>query len=487
MTETAGAHAEPALLTPDICVLGAGPGGYAIANTAAAFGVPVVLVERADRMAGHDQAIAAALSGLGVAARRARQVSGAAAFGITTGDVAIDFAAAQAHAAHVATTLAPNQSFTRLAALGVTVLKGDARFTRRDTVTVGHQTIRARRFVIATGSEPIRPPIAGLAGLPCLTEETLLGLARLPRRLLVLGGGASGVEIAQTMRRLGSEVALVCDGAILPGDDPEAVGHLRRALLRDGIELYEGYAVIRAESPRNRPRLILQDSDGAAEFGLDGSHLFLATRREPDIARLDPDIGGVRLESGRIAVDRSLRTSNRRILAIGDAIADAPSGPRDAHVEIAQANQVVRNILFRRKVERAEQAVPRLVRCEPEIASVGLAERDAKPGSVRVLRWPYSESPLAQAERRSEGMVKLLADTKGRVLGVTIAGARAGELIVPWSLAVAQRANLRDIADLAMPAATFSELSKAVAASFYTPLAAKPGLRRLIGFLRRFG
>lgn len=486
MTETAGARAVPALLTPDICVLGAGPGGYAIANTAAAFGVPVVLIERDGLPAGREQAIAAALSALAAAGRHARHLSEAPAFGLATGDIAVDFPAVQAHAAQVATNLAPNQSFTRLAALGATVLRGDARFTSRNTVSVGHHTVRARRFVIATGSEPALPPISGIADLPCLTEETLLGLSRLPRRLLVLGGGATGAEIAQTMRRLGSEVALICEGVLLPEEDGEAAGHLRRALLRDGVELHEGCSVIRAESVRNRPRLVLQRDD-SHEFALEGSHLFLATRREPDIARLDPDIGGVRTESGRIAVDRGLRTSNRRILAIGDAIAEAACGPRNAHVELRQANQVVRNILFRRKVAQADQSVPRLVRCEPEIASVGLAETQARPGHVRVLRWPYSESPLAQAERRSEGMVKLLTDTKGRVLGVTIAGAGAGELIVPWSLAVAEGRNLRDMADLAVPAGTFSELSKAAATSFYAPLAAKPGLRRLIGFLRRFG
>lgn len=482
MTETASASGRTAPLTPDICVIGGGAAGLAVATTAAMFGVSVVLVER-DRPGGppsHDGALGRALQ---AAAGRARAVAEAPRFGVMAGEAQLDHARLRDHLGHVAGTLAPNETAERLAALGVVLLGGEARFRNRQTAAVGETEIRARRFVVATGARPALPEIPGLADLPCLSEETILALTKRPERLLVLGGGAAAVSLAQAMRRLGSEVALAAPGGLLPDEDPEAAGLVRRALLRDGITLHEGVAVLRAEAHRHHPRLLL-----AGGNALEGSHLLVAAGRLPDIGSLELDLAGIRGDAGGIVVDRGLRTSNRRVYAIGACAGGAAAGLDSLHAARHQAALVVRNALFRLPARLDRHAVPRVVQSDPPVASVGRSEREARErGAVQVLRWPYAEAELTSAERSGEGLVKLVADRKGRILGVTIAGTQAAELIAPWCLAIQQRLNVGGMAGLALPSPSYSEISQRVALSSYAPLAVKPGIRRLIGFLRRFG
>jgi pyruvate/2-oxoglutarate dehydrogenase complex dihydrolipoamide dehydrogenase (E3) component len=299
----------------------------------------------------------------------------------------------------------------------------------------------------------------------------------------VLGGGAAAVSLAQAMRRLGSEVALAAPDGLLPDEDPEAAALVRRALLRDGIALHEGVAVLRAETHRHHPRLVL-----AGESVLEGTHLLVAAGRLPDIGGLELDLAGIRGDAGGIVVDRGLRTSNRRVYAVGACAGGAATGLDSLHAARHQAALVVRNALFRLPARLDRHAVPRVVQSDPPVASVGRSEREARErGAVQVLRWPYAEVELTSAERSGEGLVKLVADRKGRILGVTIAGAQAAELIAPWCLAIRQRLGVTEMAGFVVPSPSYSEISQRVALSSYAPLAVKPGIRRLIGFLRRFG
>lgn len=487
MTETASALASAAPLTPDICVIGAGAGGISVATAAALFGVSVVLVERA-RLGGGMDASAVPSGALFAAARSMRTVSEARHFGVAAGEPQVDYARLRDHFAHVGRVTAANHSIERLAALGIVVIEGEARFRNRHTVAVGERLIKARRFVVATGSRPAVPPIPGLAELSFLTEETIFALPRLPERLLVLGGEPTGVAIAQAMRRLGSEVALVAPRGLLPDEDAEAVALVRRALLRERIALHEETTILRAEAFRHRPRLVIAAAAGSAETMIEGSHLLVAAGRAPNLEQLDLDLAGINSDEGGIVVDRGLRTVNRRVYALGDCAGGAVAGRRFAHAAQHHAGLVVRNALFRLPVRVAVSSIPRVSHCQPEVASVGLSEVEArKRGAINVLRWPYAENDRAQAERRSEGLIKLVSDRKGRILGVTIAGAQAAELIAPWCLAVQKGFKVADMADLVLPYPSLSEISKRVALSSYAPLAARPGIRRLIGFLRRFG
>ncbi len=481
MSETASPATSKEPLTPDICVIGDGPGGLAVATAAALFGVQVVLI----RQSGSTTSLSEGARGqaLRAVAGRARAVADAALFGIAQGSGEIDYGRVRAHLDQAAARAAVNDSDERLTALGVRVLKGEARFQNRRQVIVGERVIKARRFVVATGSLPVVPDIAGLADLPCLSEDSIFDLTKRPDRLIVLGGTAAAVELAQAMRALGSEIALIAREGLLPDEDPEAVGVLRRAMLGDGITLYESRPILRAELHRQRPRLLL---DG--DIRIDGTHVLVANGRKPNIAGLELDLAGVRSDDSGIVVDASLRTANSIIYAVGDCAGGAAAGLASGHAAQHQAGLVLRNALFRQPTRFRRELVPRTVHGKPELASVGLSEAQARAqGDIRVLRWPYAESGRAQAERQSEGLIKLMTDRKGGILGVVIAGAQAAELIVPWAFAVQKRMNVKEMAGLIAPSRSLSELSQKAALSFQAPLAASPRLRRLIGFLRRFG
>lgn len=483
---SAASPAKPAALTPDLCVIGAGTAGLAVATAAAAFGVSVVIIER-DRMGG--PAGDSAVMALAAAGARAQAAREARHFGITTGEPEVNDAQLHDHVQRVLSAAAPNASAERMTALGATVIRGEGRFISRSTVVVGEQTIKARRFVIATGARSVAPPIPGLDAIACLTDASLATATRRPGRLIVLGGGTTGVAIAQAMVRLGSAVALVDTADLLGGEDPEAVAILRRALLREGVALHERAQVLRAQSVRSGVRLALAAGEGGAEQMIEGTHLLLATTRVPAIESLDLELAGIAVEAGGIRVDRGLRSSNRRVYAIGDCIGGALGARRGGHVAEEQARLVLRNALFRQPGRFDTSLVPRLTQTQPELAGVGLSEDEAraKAGAIRVLRWPYAESARTHATRETEGFVKLVTDAKGRLLGVTIVGSQAGELIAPWCLALKTGMSAQGMAELVMPYPALSEVSKRAATSFFTPLAAKPGLRRLIGFLRRFG
>lgn len=484
MSDTKAATTKAAPLTPDICVIGAGSGGVSIATAAALFGVPVVLVER-DRMGG--DRLDTGKTALRAAGLRAKAAREAGRFGISAGEAQVNYAQVHDHVVRASSALAANHSAERLGALGVTVIKGEARFISRSTVMVGAQAIKARRFIIATGAQPAIPAIAGLDSVPFLTAQGLLDMPRRPDRLLVLGGGATGVELAQAMARLGSAVTIVEAAPLLAHDDPEAVAIVRRALLRDGIVVHEQATLQRAEPIRGGVRLVLAGPDDA-ELSIEGTHLLVAAGRRPDIDALDLDMAGVTSDARGVIVNKGLRTANRRVFAIGGG-AGAADGQQFGHAANHHAGLVLRNALFRQPVKVEANAMPRLTYSDPELASVGISEAQARErgGPLTILRWPYAENDRAQAEHETDGFVKLVTDRKGLVLGVTIVGARAGELIALWCMAVQQRLSVKDMAGLVLPPQTFSEVATRAAVSFYTPLAAKPGIRRLIGFLRRFG
>jgi pyruvate/2-oxoglutarate dehydrogenase complex dihydrolipoamide dehydrogenase (E3) component len=482
---TAGAS-KAAPLTPDICVIGGGAAGLSVVTAAAAFGVPVVLIER-EALGGRSGAIAT--GALIAAGARAQAVREAKRLGISAGEPEVNYGQLHDQIRRMIAAGAPNHSPERLTALGARVIKGEAHFTNRSTVTVGDQAIKARRFVIATGSRPALPPLPGLGSVPYLTEESLVALTRLPERLIVLGGGATGVALAQAMRRLGSTVSLVETGDLLAQDDPEAVAIVRRQLLREGVTMHERSQALRAESRRGGVRLVLAGRDGGPEQVITGTHLLVASGRQADIEALDLELAGLGSDGHGVIVDRGLRAPNRRVFAIGGCAGGAAGGARYEHAANDHAGIVLRNALFRLPIRTNPTAFPRVARCRPELASVGLSEAEArrKAGEIRILRWPFSETGGAQAALDSEGFVKLVTDGKGRILGATIVGSQAGDQIMPWCLALKNRLAAKDMAALVFPSPALAEASGRAALSFHAPLATKPGIRRLIGFLRRFG
>jgi pyruvate/2-oxoglutarate dehydrogenase complex dihydrolipoamide dehydrogenase (E3) component len=474
----------PELLKPDICVIGGGSGGLSAAAAAAAFGVSVVLVEKGNMGGQHLNTGCVPSKALIAAARRAQGWQQAADFGLVTPRLKVDFEKVREHIQGVIAAIAPNDAAERLGGLGVRVIKGAARFKDRRTVAVGDEIeIRARRFVIATGSSPAVPQIAGLADTPYLTNETVFDLAACPKRLLVIGAGRTGLEMAQAFRRLGAEVAVLDAAQPLAKDDPECVAIVLDQLEREAVSIRAGVEIVSVKAMKSKIQLLLRTAEG--EEKIDGSHLLLAAGRAPNIAELNLAVAGIKVERGGIAVDKGLRTSNSKVYAIGDAA----GGLRFTHVASEHAGLVIRNALFRLPVRVKPDEIPRVIFTDPELARVGLTEADAKQRGVtiRVLRWPYQENDRARVERATTGHIKVITNKRGKILGATIVGAAAGELITAWTLAVSQGMNIRAFAGLAVSYPTLADIGKRAALSYFTPGLTGPWTRRIIAALRLLG
>lgn len=472
-------------LTPDICVIGGGSGGLSVAAAAAAFGVPVVLIER-HKMGGDCLNTGCVPSkALLAAAKRAALMQNSGAFGVTATYVEVDVAKVHDHVQRVIAAIAPTDSVERFTGLGVRVIQGHAAFKDRRTVIVGDQyEIRARRFVIASGSTPAVPPIPGLDQGPFFTNESIFKLTTLPKHLIVIGAGPVGLELAQAFRRLGSAVT-VCEAAQpLAKDDPECAAIVLDQLERDGVVLRSGVNVARVAYAVGSVSVTIDGAGG--EETLEGTHLLVAAGRKATTAGLDLEAAGVAYDRTGIIVNRKLKTSNGRVYAIGDA---AAGQLQFTHAANYHAGLVIRNALFRLPARVNRDAVPWVTFTEPELAQTGLSEAEARRRGIkiRILRWPYHDNDRAQAERETHGHIKVITTTKGKILGVTIVGAQAGELISTWTLAIAQGLNIRAFTGIVMPYPTLAEIGKRAAIDYFTPGLTSPWVRRIIAWLRIFG
>jgi pyruvate/2-oxoglutarate dehydrogenase complex dihydrolipoamide dehydrogenase (E3) component len=477
---------EPEILRPDLCVIGAGSAGLSVASIAASFGATVVLVEK-NRMGGECLNVGCVPSkALIAAAHQAQGFRRARKFGIGSGEApAIDFEQVHRHVQGVISAIALMDSADRYAAIGVQVIQAEASFVDARTVVAGDRTIKARRFVVASGSRPAVPAISGLDQVPYLTNDTIFDLRERPEHLVVVGGGAVGVELAQAYRRLGAEVTIVEAGERLLGrEDPEMAAVIGRTLRREGIDLRLG-STIQGIERRPSARFALVTGSGET---LEGSHLLVATGRQATIEGLNLKAAGIEADSSGILVGRNLKTTNAKVHAIGDCVGGARSDGRFTHVANHQAGLVIRNALFGLPAT-LDRAIPRVTYADPELAAVGLTEEEARAGhkSIKILRWAFADNDRARAEGTTEGHVKAVVTSRGRILGCTIAGPRAGDLIMPWVLAVSRGLKVSDLAGVVYPYPTLSEATRSAAVEFLKPSTQNPWLRRLIGLVRHLG
>lgn len=473
------------LLTPDICVIGAGSGGLSVAAAAAAFGVDVVLIEKG-KMGGdclnYGCVPSKALLAAGKAAQNTRK---AAEFGIQQDQPSIDFAKANDHVQRVIAAIEPHDSQERFEGLGVTVLRELAKFTGPDVVVAGDHEIRARRFVIATGSTALVPPVTGLDQVPYYTNETLFNLRETPDHLGIIGGGPIGLEMAQAHRRLGAKVTVFEAQTALGKDDPELAGVVLDALEEEGVDLLQETLVEKVESSDGRIAMISRSAGGETKTTA-VSHLLVAAGRAPNVDGMGLESAGVSFSPKGIAVDKGLRTSNKKIYAIGDVA----GGLQFTHVAGHQAGLVIRSILFRLPVTMKTETVPWVTYTSPELGHVGLTETEARKrygSKVKVLSAAYSGNDRAQAEGETKGKLKLIAGPGGRLLGADIVGTQAGEVINLLSLALSKNMTMKDLAGFIAPYPTLGELVRRAAITYYADMPKSALLRFGIGLLRKFG
>ena len=474
----------PDVLTPDICVIGAGSGGLSVAAAAASFGVSVVLIEKA-AMGGDCLNFGCVPSkALLAAGKQAYALRTGAKFGIAAVEPDIDFKAVMRHVKGVISEIAPNDSVERFTSLGVHVIKAEAKFMDAKTVKAGSATIRARRFVVATGSSALIPPIPGLSAVDFLTNESVFEQDRLPQHLIIIGGGPIGMEMAQAHRRLGSEVTVLEGMKALGKDDPECAAIVLKRLRAEGVTIHEDAKVVAVEKRgKTGVRVKVEGRDGA--FAIDGARLLVAAGRAANVNGLDLENAGIVFDRKGIKVDAGLRSSNRRVYAIGDVAGSL----QFTHMAGYHAGLVIRSILFRLPVKENRKTIPWVTFTDPELGHVGMSEADAHKAGLKhnVLRWPFAENDRAQAEHKTEGLVKIITAANGRILGATIVGHGAGEQIGLWTLAVSKKLKVRDIAAMVFPYPVMSEAGKRAAISYYADAPRKPVVRKLLALLRKFG
>ena len=467
----------------DICVIGAGSGGLSVAAGASQMGARVVLIERG-KMGGDCLNYGCVPSKALIAAgHRAEELRKAEVFGIKPSVPEVDFSKVHEHVHTVIGAIEPNDSVERFEGLGVHVIQATGRFTGPREVMAGGVTVRAKFFVVSTGSSAGVPPIPGLSDVPYLTNETVFDLRECPEHLIVIGGGPIGCELAQAHRRLGARVTVLEMFSILARDDPEAAEVVRRQLQREDVKLREGVQIV-GVSEETGGVVVDINADGVSER-INGSHVLVAAGRRPNLDGLNLEAAGIKYSPKGIDVDARLRSSNKRVFAIGDVA----GALQFTHVAGYHAGIVIRNALFKLPAKANYKAVPWVTYTDPELANVGLTEDQAKErlsGDIRILRWPFGENDRAQAERKTDGFIKVIADRKGRIHGACIVGPHAGELILPWVLAVDQGLKIGAMASAIAPYPTRSEVTKRAAGSFYTASLFGDRTKKLVRFLLRF-
>lgn len=464
----------------DILVIGAGSGGLSVAAGASQMGASVVLLE--GHLMGGD------CLNFGCVPSKALLASGKAAWaqrkagvmGVAAQVPQVDYAAAKAHVKEVIAQIEPMDSQERFEGFGVRVIREFGHFISPKVVQAGDHQITARRVVIATGSRPFVPPIPGLADVPYLTNETLFDLTETPKHLLIIGGGPIGMEMAQAHVRLGIKVTVIEGAKALAKDDPEMAAIVLDRLREEGVEIAEDAM---AQSVAQKEGVITVATQDGRSF--EGSHVLVAVGRQANVERLNLEAAGIDTHKTGITVDASLKTSNRRVYAIGDVA----GGAQFTHVAGYHAGVIVRSALFGLPAKASMAHVPYATYTDPELAQVGLTEAQARAqygDALTVTRFESHHNDRLIAERNAYGLIKAMV-VKGRPVGVSIVGPQAGELVNLWSLVIANKLKMSAVAAMVSPYPTVGEINKRVAGAYFSPqLFDNPKVKRVVGLVQRW-
>lgn len=473
---------SPSTRTWDLLVLGGGTAGIVAAKTAVGLGSQVLLVER-ERTGGDCLWTGCVPSkALLSAASSVASARGSAKFGIHSAEMRVDFPAVMSHVHCAIKQIEPVDSPETLRRFGINILQGNGRFIDGRTLNVDGQEIRFRTAIIAIGAQPAVPPIPGLLGSPYLTSESLWQIQELPKRLVILGAGSIGCELGQAFARLGSEVTLV-DMAprILPREDQFAAQILAQVLTKEGIKILTGATVSLASIGSDGKGFLRLDRGGDSEQ-VDFDRLLVASGRTPRTRDLGLNLAGVELsKNGFLIVDASLRTTNKRIWAAGDVTGQ----PQFTHVAGVHGSVAASNAVLglRRKAEVT--TIPRVTFTHPEVAAVGVSTDSSGNDQYSVAHLMSAEVDRAITDGDTEGFTKITIDKRGRIIGATIVGPRAGETLSELTLAVRLGLRTRDLASTIHPYPTYSDAPWRITVADVRERLKAPPIPTLFKLLRR--
>ncbi|MGJ8564331.1 MAG: dihydrolipoyl dehydrogenase family protein [Alphaproteobacteria bacterium] len=469
----------------DLCIIGAGSGGLSIAAGAAQLGRSVVLYE-AEEMGGdclnHGCVPSKALIAAG---KHAHALTTGPDFGVAKAKPKVNFKTVKAHVQGVIDHIAPVDSQERFEGLGCIVIRERARFKDNRTVESDTTEVRAKRIIIATGSRASAPPIPGLDKTPYLTNESIFSVDTQPEHLLIIGAGPIGLELGQAFARLGSKVEIIDIAAPLGQNEPEHAEVLVKALEAEGVVFHTPAKTKLIRKTETGVAIDLEDGSS-----LTGSHLLVAAGRKPVVDGLDLEKAGIDYDRKGVTTDDRLRTSNKRVFAVGDV-----SGRGGlTHAAGYHAGIIIKAFYFLPPIidrimgKATTDRMPAAIYSEPELASIGMTEAQAKEAGhkVKALTWDFEENDRAIAERSDLGGVKIVATTKGKILGASIVGEGAGDLIQMMSVAMTNGVKISGLAQIIAPYPTRGEAVKRAASSFYTETIFGPTAKKVAGLFTKF-
>jgi pyruvate/2-oxoglutarate dehydrogenase complex dihydrolipoamide dehydrogenase (E3) component len=462
----------------DVVVIGAGAGGLTAAGGPAMFGLKSALIEEGEMGGDCLNTGCVPSKALIAAAARAWEAQRGTRLGVSLSPPKVDFAAVLAHVKAAIETIAPVDSQERFEGMGVTVFRGRGKLIDDRTVEVNGQHLKAKRIVIATGSRPRIPDVAGLADVPYLTNESLFDLDALPTHLAIMGGGSIGMEMAQAFRRLGSKVTVIEQAMPFPRDDRKAAELVIQSLRDEGVVIHAGVGVTSVARSDAGVSLTLDDGTSVG-----ASHLLVSAGRTPNVEDLGLEAAGVHVGRDGIIVDARRRTTNKRIFAIGDC----REGPRFTHASGNDGSIVTMNIALGFPATADYRALPWVSYTDPELAQIGLTETAAREKfgeAVEVTRQDFSHNDRAIAEGETKGFLKMIR-RKGKVLGVTIVGRHAGDMLLPWSMVIKGKASTFELGGAIIAYPARNDLSKAVAFAAHEPTVFGPWSQRWARFVSR--
>ncbi len=464
----------------DLCIIGAGAGGLSVSAGAVAFGSSVILVEK-DKMGGDCLNVGCVPSKAFIAAaKKAYAYKDAEKFGIEELKPKVDFKKVQAHVADIIASIAPHDSVERFEGLGVKVVKGVGRFIDEKTLQVNGQKISAKRFIIATGSRPAVPLILGLGDVPYFTNENIFELDKLPSHLIIIGAGAIGMELAQAFNRLGAKVSVIEKFNAFAKDDAELTKIVLQNIRDEGVNIYEETGIEKIEKNGEKIKVFI---DGEKKQTIVGTHLLVAAGRRANIEELNLENAKIEYNKRGIKINSSLQTSNKKIFAIGDVA----HGLQFTHAASYQASLVIKKTIFKLPIKQNINLIPWATYTEPQIGNVGLSEKEAKARfgeNIQVVRAKFAENDKAKTIREIKGLVKLILNKKGEILGCSIVGSNASELISFFSYVIANKQKVNSLVKFIAPYPTLSEIVRKVGVESYREKLSNPLLKVFTKFMR---
>ncbi len=469
----------------DLIIIGGGAGGLSVASAAAQLGLNVTLIEKQDKLGGDCLHYGCVPSKTLIhSAKVAHLMRHADKVGLEAMVPPTNLAKVNQHVKSVIDKIQVHDNPERFRDYGCEVLFTSAKFINTHQVEVDGRILSAKRFVLAMGSHPAVPPIAGLDTVAYQTNESIFSMQNLPKHLVVLGAGAIGIELAQAFVRLGSQVTVIeMAPHIIPAADHEASQALLIQLEAEGIDFHLASKVTAVQQDEHGMKVVECESKYGETLTIIGDELLVATGRSPNVNDVNLDVTGVAYSPRGIEVDARLRTRAKHIFAMGDVVA---SPYKFTHVAEYHAGIVIANVVFRVPKKTDYRVLPTVVFSDPELASVGLTEQQAAQQGLQfeVLRFYFNDVDRAITEVETQGFVKLLV-AKGYILGATLLGPHAGELLAEIVLAMQAKIKIGVISAAIHAYPTLAQINRRVVNTYYGAKLFSPRTRKIVAWIKR--